>query len=140
MAARGRRERGPSLSPNRIRHIDQSLQPVADTGLSRTAKLEIISQVDDYVTGYIQREQALADSGSWDETWEETMGPFSAYLEDQLAEGDYPHLQAFLGDDAFATVVREIVEGSAPMERFERGLERLLDGVELEIKRAAERA
>ena len=71
---------------------------------------------------------------------DEIIGPFSAYMDEQLAQGDYPHLQEFLGDDDFAAVVREIVEGSAPMERFERGLERLLDGVELEIKSAAERA
>jgi AcrR family transcriptional regulator len=134
---------GPSLGPNGIRHMDQSLQAVADTGLSRSQKLEIVSQVDDYVAGYVQREQDLVatpDSGSWNERWDEVISPFSAYLDDQLAEGEYPHLQAFLGEDDFAAVVREIVEGSEPMERFERGLERLLDGVELEIKRGAERA
>jgi len=134
---------GPSLGPNGIRHIDQSLQAVAETALSRERKLEVMSQVDDYVAGYIQRERALIappDSGKWNEDWEEIIGPFSAYLNEEIARGDYPYLREFLGDDDFADVVREIVEGSEPMDRFERGLERLLDGVEIEIKRAAERA
>jgi AcrR family transcriptional regulator len=135
--------RRPSIGPNGMRHVDQSLQAVADTGLSRERKLEIISQVDDYVAGYIQRERALIatpDTGAWNENWNEIIQPFSDYLNEQLAGGDYPYLEEFLGDDDLATIVRQIVEGSAPMDRFERGLDRLLDGVELEIKRAAERA
>jgi AcrR family transcriptional regulator len=133
----------PSLGPNGIRHMDQSFQAVADTGLPREHRLEIVSQVDDYIAGYIQREQALVatpDSASWEEQWDQFVGPFSAYLEEQLEGGDYRYLREFLGEDDLATVVREIVQNSEPMDRFERGLERLLDGVELEIKRAARRA
>ena len=68
--------------------------------------------------------------------WEERLLPVSEYMREQLATGDYPHVAEFIGDDDLATVVRRLVSSSAPEERFNRGLERLLDGVQLEIERS----
>ena len=127
-----------SIGPKGMRHFDQSLEAVASTGLELAHQLEVVAQVDDYVAGFVQREQDIlaVPEGERGEGWEERLRPVSDYLREQLATGDYPHVAEFIGDDDLATVVRRLVSSSAPEERFNRGLERLLDGVQLEIERS----
>ena len=48
---------------------------------------------------------------------------------EQLAAGDYPHLEAIAGDDPAAGFER-IAHVTSDEDRFERGLLRLLDGLE----------
>ena len=56
------------------------------------------------------------------------------YFTAQFASGDYPHLEAIYGDDprrAFERLLGEATEE----QRFETGLECMLDGVEAWIER-----
>jgi hypothetical protein len=58
-----------------------------------------------------------------------------AYLTEQLAAGEYPHLQAIAGDDPAAGFAR-IGHLTSNERRFERGLQRLLDGREAWVEEA----
>ena len=58
------------------------------------------------------------------------------YLTAQLGTGDYPHLQAIAGDDPAAGFAR-IGHLASDEQRFERGLQRVLDGLELWVEREA---
>lgn len=127
--------RQPIIGPNGIRHFEQTLAAVASTGLPTERRMEIASQVDDYVAGYAQRERDFFGNPS-EEDFEDVLRPVWQYLKEELASGEYPHLEEFLGEDDFATVVRRFARASDPDERFERGLERLLDGIEQEIERS----
>jgi hypothetical protein len=57
------------------------------------------------------------------------------YLEAQLATGEFPHLSAFVGDDPRASFER-LAELARDPDRFERGLQALLDGIELRLQRS----
>jgi AcrR family transcriptional regulator len=113
------------VGPNTMRHVEQSLAAVAGTALSNEEKMELISLVDDYVFGFTLR----TDVG--EEFTDEWIEAVSGYLADQLLTGDFPHVREFVGDDDPETVIRRIATAATTDERFERGLTRLLDGVEL---------
>jgi AcrR family transcriptional regulator len=113
------------VGPNRMRHIDQSLAAVAGAALSNEEKMELISLVDDYVFGFTLR----TDLG--EEFTDEWIHAVSGYLAEQLQTGDFAHVREFVGDDDPETVIRRIATAATADERFERGLARLLDGVEL---------
>jgi AcrR family transcriptional regulator len=117
--------------PNSIRHLEQSLAVAAHTGLDSGTQLEIIMLVDDYVFGYAVRSgrQRAADDGVGPE-----LDAVFEYLEAQLESGDYPHLRAVVGDEPRAAMVR-LAQQAMDDGRFERGLQRLLDGIELDVER-----
>jgi AcrR family transcriptional regulator len=113
------------IAPNGMRHVEQSLAAVAATPLSNEEKMELISLVDDYVFGFTVR----SDTG--DEFSDEWIHAVGGYLAEQLLSGDFPHVREFVGDDDPEAVIRRIATAATADERFERGLTRLLDGVEL---------
>ncbi len=114
--------------PNGMRHFEQSLQAVADLGLERQLVFELIGQIDDYVFGYALREIQ--------EREEHERGGFPPEVVDffqrELDSGDYPLITQYLGDDAIAGV-EEIMELLNTEGRFDRGLDRLLDGIEANL-------
>ena len=57
------------------------------------------------------------------------------YIDEQLATGDYPQLAGLMPEGGMAAVWERMHETDAAEDRFERGLERLLDGIELDLKR-----
>ncbi len=113
------------VGPNGIRHVEQSLAAVAGTSLSNEEKMELISLVDDYVFGFTLRNEAGEE---FTDEWIHAVG---GYLTEQLLTGDFPHVREFIGNDDPETAVRRIATAATADERFERGLTRLLDGVEL---------
>jgi AcrR family transcriptional regulator len=113
--------------PSTLRHVEQSLAVAARTGLPVEEQLEITGMVDDYVIGYAIRNRAPDD----DRRHLESM---AAYLQTQIETGEYPHLAELMGDDARASIDR-IMHAATDDERFERGLQRLLDGIELSVER-----
>jgi len=116
--------------PNGLRHFEQSLQAVAGLGLDREQVFELIGQVDDYVFGYSLREVQ--------EREEHERGGFPPevidFFQRELDSGEYPRITEVLGPDAGAGI-EAIIDLLNAEDRFERGLDRLLDGIEANLPR-----
>lgn len=110
--------------PNGLLHFEQSLRAVAGLEISDYAKFELISQVDDYVFGYSLRE--AQEFEEHERGWPPEM---MAFFQRILDGGEYPLIRQFLGDDV-GTGITRIIEHMNRPGRFERGLDRLLDGIE----------
>ncbi len=118
--------------PNGMRHFEQSLAAIADLDLPPYEKFELIGLIDDYVFGYSLREaeELVEHERGWAP---ETLD----FFQRQLDSGDFPLIRDFLGADVDAGIKR-VVEYVGRPGRFERGLERLLDGIEAHV--ASEKA
>jgi AcrR family transcriptional regulator len=114
--------------PNGMRHFEQSLRAVADLDLSPYARFELIGQVDDYVFGF-----ALREAQEFDEHRRGWPPQVRAFFQRELDSGDFPLVREFLGADADAGIDR-VAEILFREHRFERGLERLLDGIEAALE------
>jgi len=127
----------PSMmpGPNAMRHIDQSLAAVADLALDLKAQMEIIALVDDYVIGFVVRSERVAETEAQiDIDPDEWMETVFEHLRERVESGDYPHLQRAVEANRAAGGRDEDLGRMALDEtRFERGLERLLDGIEVEL-------
>ena len=53
----------------------------------------------------------------------------------RLETGAYPHMRAALGGGDLSETVERMAAMASDPDRFERGLRRLLDGIELELER-----
>ncbi|MGV1048616.1 MAG: TetR/AcrR family transcriptional regulator, partial [Solirubrobacterales bacterium] len=115
--------------PNGLRHFEQSLQAVSSLAIDRQLTFELIAQVDDYVFGYALRE--AQEMEEHERGWPPEVLDF---FQREIDTGDYPLIRDFLGSDANAGIER-VVELLAREGRFERGLERLLDGIEADLGR-----
>jgi AcrR family transcriptional regulator len=119
----------PFLGPNALRHIDQSLAAVSELPLSPERKRAVLLAVDTYTLGFVRWEvmSPKAKGGAPCARHPEA-GPsaaeIDAYIADQAASGDYPHLAKFVGKEMGLSV---------KAERFEIGLEWLLAGIEAEV-------
>ncbi len=90
---------------NAMRHMEQCLEALAETGLTARAKLTLLATIDDFVYGYALRSgaaQTVIDR---------------ALAKAQIATGAFPRLR-----EAFVDA------GASPdSDRFERGVNALLD-------------
>ena len=120
---------GPG-GPNGMRHFEQSLKAAALAGLDDLDRMEFVGFVDDYVFGHALRAREMARDS---EQSEEHVTAMLDYLAAELATGDYPHIAELAGDDPRGNFER--FAGLAVEEgRFERGLQRVLDGLELWLR------
>jgi AcrR family transcriptional regulator len=125
--------RAARLGPNGMRHFEQSVAAVSGIDLDPVEKLELITMVDDYVFGYTIREPSPSPEEA--ETRAEWTRLASAYIEEQLETGDFPHIRSLVPDEGVAAAFEMIESAFTGEERFERGLSRLLDGIELDVER-----
>jgi AcrR family transcriptional regulator len=123
-------ERGPG-GPNGMRHFEQSLKVAAMAGLKDFDLLELVGLVDDYVFGHAIRAREM---GGDRQQSEEHVAAMLDYLQAMLATGEYPHIAELAGDDIRGSFERFAKMG-VDETRFERGLQRLLDGIELDLRR-----
>jgi AcrR family transcriptional regulator len=117
--------------PNGMRHFEQSLGVAARTGVALEHQFAFVMLVDEYVFGYAMHERGgdpLGPAGS------ERERAMLGYVEEQLATGDYPHMQALAAGDLVGTF-RRIAAAARDEGRFERGLQIVLDGIGVEIGR-----
>ncbi|HEY0250952.1 MAG TPA: TetR/AcrR family transcriptional regulator C-terminal domain-containing protein [Kofleriaceae bacterium] len=109
--------------PNNLRHMEQSLTAIASLDLPTPTKFELLSIVDDFVFG-----TALRERDTQLELTPESLTTLNDLTKHFLAQGEYPHLQALIGDrepvDAFGSFAESVMDGG----RFERGLAMILDG------------
>jgi AcrR family transcriptional regulator len=113
--------------PNGMRHFEQSLAAVSSLGLDRDETFDLIGQVDDYVFGYALRE--VQEREEHERGWPSEVVEF---LQRELDTGHYPLIGEFFGNDA-SSGVNEVIELMNSEGRFERGLKRLLDGIEANL-------
>jgi AcrR family transcriptional regulator len=113
--------------PNTLRHFEQSLQAVSTLEIEQELVFELIGQVDDYVFGYALRE--AQEQEQHERGWPAQVLDF---FQHEIDSGDYPLIRGFLGADADAGADR-VVELMTKEGRFERGLKRLLDGIEADL-------
>jgi AcrR family transcriptional regulator len=117
----------PRVTPNLMRHIEQSAQavaPLAERVDDPSLLAVIIAAVDDYTIGYTVRERLSPDPHDRAE------GILADFAED-------PHLRALLEGGEFP-LLSQFVAGSMRMpegDRFEQGLDWLLDGFAAQIGR-----
>ncbi len=112
----------PRVSPNLLRHIEQSAQavaPLGETGLDPALLTGVLLAVDDYTIGYTLRELAAGEPadrarGIAKRFREESEQPYVRYL---LDSGEFPMLSRFL-----------TLDGEPSPHKFEDGLDWLLDG------------
>ena len=123
-------DRGPG-GPNGLRHFEQSLAVAALTGLEGDERVELVALIDDYVFGHVLRAREMRRETEQEEAH---IAAMLEYLEAQLATGDYPHIAEMAGDDVRASFER-IARAVRGYDRFERGLQRLLDGIALHLDR-----
>jgi AcrR family transcriptional regulator len=110
--------------PNGMRHFEQSLEAMSGAGISPRAMFEAVVLVDEYVFGFAIRE--AQESDEHERGWAPGVREF---FQRELESGEFPRLRELLGDDA-DTAVERVAEVFFEEGRFERGLERLLDGIE----------
>jgi AcrR family transcriptional regulator len=125
----------PRVGPNMMRHIDQSLGTVAGLGLSPAEQFEIVSTVDDYTLGFVMSDRDLSKMREND--WQ-GLEDVASHMSELIQTGEFPNLEAFLGGTDKEVLIanwREIAQEMDRMDRFERGLNRLIDGIALDLER-----
>jgi AcrR family transcriptional regulator len=115
-------------SPSGLRHFEQSLQAVAPLGLGRNETFELIGLVDDYVFGFALREQQEREEHV--RGWPPELIDF---FKREMESGRYPLISDFFEHD-FDSSFDAVLEFLNQPGRFERGLNRLLDGIEAELQ------
>jgi AcrR family transcriptional regulator len=116
--------------PNGMRHFEQSLQAVAGLGLDKEQTFDIIGQIDDYVVGHALRE--IQEREEHERGWPPEVADF---FERELATGNYPLISKFFGHRDLDAGFAQVAEFMAKADRFDRSLNRLLDGIESSLPR-----
>jgi AcrR family transcriptional regulator len=117
---------GARIGPIGLRHVEQSLAAVESLRGDLATKLEVLSIVDDYVFGHVLRVNEATRTGPPDVR---TARMINTFTSDQLRGGDFPRLQALIGDDEPMTAFTRVADHMMVDHRFELGLEALLDGL-----------
>jgi AcrR family transcriptional regulator len=110
--------RRPLVTPNQLRHIEQSIAVVAELDVDRETAMAMVMATDDYTIGHVFRRLRIGGAGG--------EGPFSdtddqARVRALLDTGEFPLLaEAFAADPDLAP---------AP-DTFDAGLEWLFDGMQ----------
>lgn len=116
-----------AAGPNAMRHFEQSLAALADTGLTVQDKFALLAIVDDYVHGNVIRtaEYSAAASAPMDD---ELIEAAIRFAETQYATGDFPHTQAMFGGEDPREMFPRILGDATDRDRFRNGLAMLLAG------------
>lgn len=117
------------IGPNVIRHVEQSLAALRDLSIDIHGKLWILTLVDDYVYGHAMR-NADASQQPNDSRF---MNLIADFFEEQLDTGEFPELSALLRQTSIADALGRFTSWTTEPERFEVGLDALLDGLERDL-------
>ena len=120
---------------NSLRHVEQSLAALADTGLGFEAKMAILLTVDNFVFGHSLRAQ---DGGDAKEATDPgNMAAITAFLAAHVTPGAFPELTAAMGGGTPAELLEKMASAFDPDAWFDIGLEAILDGLERHFNIAA---
>lgn len=124
--------RGARFGPNGMRHFEQSLASVANAPFDEQGKFDALGVVDDYVFGHVFRvAEAVTQRDFVDGKPSRQLAHF---VEEQVASGDFPHVTALVGDGDPTAAWHRIATFMNDPNRFVRGLEAVLDGLEARAK------
>lgn len=116
--------------PNALRHLEQSLAAVAHTSLDEAGKFELLSLVDDYVFGHALR---LGEARGASAPEGDAATALMEWVTAELRSGRYPHLQPPPSEEEAHGSWERLLDRMTDEERFERGLQALLDGAALRL-------
>jgi AcrR family transcriptional regulator len=124
-----------AAGPNGIRHFEQSLSAVAGLAVDFATQFEIILMLDDYVFGFTLRELMVdrENETMWEDA--EMMESLVGYFQSEVATGAFPQLERLLGDGTTQALLDRLATLSRDRGRFDRGMARVLDGIELDLAR-----
>jgi AcrR family transcriptional regulator len=122
--------RGERFGPNAMAHVEQSLAAVAPMRLAPVQRLEVIGIVDDYVMGCCMRMSA-GRSTLYEDDGGAAYEAILDHVEHRLEHGDFPQTRALVGDGDIRANWERLASQTMERDRFEIGLARLLDGIEL---------
>jgi AcrR family transcriptional regulator len=123
---------GAQIGPNGIRHMEQSIRAVAGIDADFATKMEIIHLIDEYVFGHALHKRAPGPADPAGQ--EEWRARAFAYIDEQIATGNFPYLTELVAPGGMAELWAQIEDAASDEQRFERGLRRLLDGIALEVE------
>jgi AcrR family transcriptional regulator len=117
----------PAPGPSSLRHTDQCMQAVASLGLTIQEQNELVTAVDEYVYGNCLVERTRHRDGR-----DEPVPPpeMVDYIAGLVETGSYPTLLAISQEHGLAAAMTEIERSFGDPGRFDRNLQRLLDGFE----------
>ena len=106
----------PLVTPNQLRHIEQSIAIVADLDVDRETAIGMVMAVDDYTIGYVFRRSRFG-GGDRPAATDADRARVRALLD----TGEFPRL---------AEVYRTEPDLAPPADTFDRGLEWIFDGMQ----------
>lgn len=113
----------PAVGPNGVRHFDQSWEAVDEYPGTFEDKMDLIASVDEYVFGYVMHARHEQDHHG-----HAAEDPMRDYVHDLLGTGGYPTLARLANEHGFDDLWRTIDAHGRDLRRFDRNLNRLLDG------------
>lgn len=113
--------------PNAMRHFEQSLAALADTGLDAHGKFALLAMVDDYVHGNVLRSAEMRSATAAPMN-DEAIEAAIRFAETQYATGEFPHTQALFDGQDPRDVFPRLISNTAERDRFRHGLSILLEG------------
>ena len=108
--------RRPLVTPNQLRHIEQSIAIVADLDVDRDTAIAMVMAVDDYTIGYVFRRSRFGGGDRPAATDADR-----ARVRELLGTGEFPRLAEVYGD-------QEDLE--PPGDTFDLGLEWMFTGMQ----------
>jgi AcrR family transcriptional regulator len=120
----------PPIGPNSVRHFDQTIEAVSSLPLPLAEKLDITALVDEYVFGHFLMQRNHQKGDATDD--EDSMVDYISVL---LETGAYPQLEKLTEKASLRDVWRDVHRALRDEKRFERNLQRILDGIEASLPR-----
>ena len=108
--------RRPLVTPNQLRHIEQSVAVVANLDIDRETAIAMVMATDDYTIGHVFRRNRIG-AGERPVSAPEDQ----ARVRELLDTGEFPHLAAVFASDT---------DLMPPPDTFDAGLEWLFDGMQ----------
>ena len=117
----------PAIGPNSVRHFDQCLRALRGLDVPLGSKLDVLMAVDEYVFGYCLHQRTTFDEDPAATT------EMMTYVGELLGSGDFPELARLVDGEGLSATWSHIHVHAHDPERFDRNLERLLDGIEHDL-------
>jgi len=121
----------PPIMPNQLWFMEQGLRGLAGTGLKEEEKLSVILLVTSFTRSFATLNQDLTEAAGGEPTIANVMPRYGEMIKRLTSAAEYPALHAVVDAGTF-DIEADLDD---PDYDFRFGLERLLDGIEVLIRR-----